>query len=81
MIEGGELGDVLFFDGKIFLQMGEEVKRLYDPEMGGGALMDIGLYMLALGSWVYGGGKPELLQASALLHKNGVDTTGAINLR
>lgn len=81
LIESGQLGEVLYFEGKIFLHMGEEVGRLYDPEMGGGALMDIGLYMIALSSWVYGGGKPELLQASALLHKNGVDTTGSLNLR
>lgn len=81
LIESGELGEVLYFEGKIFLQMGEEVGRLYDPEMGGGALMDIGLYMIALSSWVYGGGKPELLQSSALLHKNGVDTTGSLNLK
>ena len=81
LIEGGELGEVLYFDGKIFLQMGEEVGRLYDPEMGGGALLDIGLYMIALSTWVYGSSKPELLQASALLHKNGVDTSGSLNLR
>ena len=81
LIESGELGEILYFEGKIFLQMGEEVGRLYDPEMGGGALMDIGLYMIALSSWVYGGGKPELLQSSALLHKNGVDTTGSLNLK
>lgn len=61
--------------------MGEEVGRLYDPGMGGGALMDIGLYMIALSTWVYGGAKPELLQASALKHKNGVDTTGSLNLK
>lgn len=81
MIESGQLGEITYYEGRLFLQMGEEVGRLYDPEMGGGALMDIGLYMIALASWVYGGGKPELLQASAVLHENKVDTTGSINLR
>ena len=61
--------------------MGEETKRLYDPEMGGGALLDIGLYMIALGSWVFGGGKPAVLQPTALIHKQGIDTTGSVNLK
>ena len=81
LIESGKLGEVTYYEGRLFLQMGEEVGRLYDPEMGGGALMDIGLYMIALASWVYGGGIPEVLQASAVLHENQIDTTGSINLK
>ena len=61
--------------------MGEETKRLYDPEMGGGALLDIGLYMIALGSWVFRGDKPAVLQPTALIHKHDIDTTGSINLK
>ena len=61
--------------------MGEEVGRLYDPKAGGGALLDIGLYMLTLASWVYGCQKPGEVKASAVMHKNGVDVSGVISLK
>ena len=61
--------------------MGEEIERLYDPEAGGGALLDIGLYMLTLASWVYGCKKPSEVKASAVMHKNGIDVSGVISLK
>ena len=61
--------------------MGEEVGRLYDPKAGGGALLDIGLYMLTLASWVYGCQKPSEVKASAVMHKNGIDVSGVISLK
>ena len=72
---------MLHFHGSICLPMGEEVGRLYNPEAGGGALLDIGLYMLTLASWVYGCRKPDEVKATSVMHKNGIDVSGLINLK
>ena len=81
LIDAGALGEVLHFHGSICLPMGEEVGRLYDPEAGGGALLDIGLYMLTLASWVYGCQAPEEVKATSVMHENGIDVSGLVNLR
>lgn len=81
LVDSGALGEVLHFHGEICLPMGEEVGRLYNTESGGGALLDIGLYMLTLASWTYGCKKPEEVKAVAVKHKSGVDVTGGISLR
>ena len=81
LIDSGQLGEVLTFHGDFCLPMGEEVSRLYSPEQGGGALMDIGLYMITIASWVYDCRKPEVVQATAVMHKNGIDVSGLLNFR
>ncbi len=61
--------------------MGEEITRLYKPEMGGGGLLDIGIYMLALASWVYGSPRPDHADVAIHKHPSGVDAMGIINLK
>lgn len=48
-----------------------EVARLR-PEMGGGALLDIGCYGVNIARWLLGG-EPSQLQAQAVYHRSGVD--------
>ncbi|KAK9811631.1 hypothetical protein WJX72_007301 [[Myrmecia] bisecta] len=81
LIQCGTIGEVGYFHADFLLQMGEEVKRLYTPEMGGGALLDIGMYPIAMGSWVFGQRRPDAVQAMAVMHPNRIDTTGVVNLR
>src|SRR5690606_28128641 len=47
--------------------------RLYDPERGGGALLDLGIYPLQLATLVLG--PPASVVASARLGESGVDET------
>lgn len=45
--------------------------RLYAPELGGGALLDLGVYPLAFAHWV--AGSPEEIHATGTLTATGVD--------
>jgi len=53
--------------------------RLHEPELGGGALLDVGIYPVSLISMVYGGHAPSSIQAMAHLNK-GIDTQIAVNI-
>lgn len=58
----------------------EHVPRLTDPRLGGSILRDIGIYTLNFADIVFGGEKPESIQASGHLFDNGVDHTVSITL-
>jgi predicted dehydrogenase len=47
--------------------------RLYNIELGGGALLDAGVYPVSLASFVFGGKKPEALRSMMYIGKTGVD--------
>lgn len=51
--------------------------RLYQPELGGGALLDLGVYPAQLVSWVFG--KPDTVTAVGSVFR-GVDTTATVLL-
>eukprot|EP01116_Phalansterium_solitarium_P021789 TRINITY_DN6934_c0_g1_i1.p1 TRINITY_DN6934_c0_g1~~TRINITY_DN6934_c0_g1_i1.p1 ORF type:complete len:341 (+),score=128.00 TRINITY_DN6934_c0_g1_i1:168-1190(+) len=56
------------------------VPRLTQPELGGGALLDIGVYPLAFISNVFGGVAPSRVSAIGDLNALGTDDNVAINL-
>ena len=43
LIAKGTIGEVQHFQGTFVAHIGEETPRLYDPNLGGGALLDIGV--------------------------------------
>lgn len=51
-----------------------EVRRLWDPTLGGSALMDIGVYPLTFALMILG--EPDSIAAAGTLAGNGVDTDG-----
>ncbi|XP_016518459.1 uncharacterized protein LOC103154714 isoform X23 [Poecilia formosa] len=57
------------------------VPRSDQKELGGGALLDLGIYCLQFISMVYNGEKPESIQASGVCLETGVDETVAVILR
>jgi len=52
--------------------------RLYSPSLGGGALLDVGVYPVSLASMLFG--KPERFVATAQLAPTGVDAQCAVSL-
>jgi predicted dehydrogenase len=52
--------------------------RVRDPALGGGALLDLGVYPLALSRLVFG--EPRVVHAAATLTPEGVDDTTAVTL-
>jgi predicted dehydrogenase len=81
LIQNGTIGEVHFFSGQFFAYMEESIARMFDPQLGGGALLDIGVYPISMASWVYGMQPPSTVQAVGALHKTGVDTLGSVNLK
>jgi len=49
--------------------------RLFNPELGGGTLLDVGVYVLSLASMIFGA--PASIHSSAHLGKTGVDEQSA----
>jgi len=54
--------------------------RLFDPGQGGGALLDLGIYPLSLGSMVYGGQKPERVVSNMSFNEAGTDSITSVIL-
>jgi len=52
--------------------------RLFDPQLAGGALLDVGVYNLSLASLLWG--RPERIHSAAYLGETGVDEQSAVIL-
>jgi len=58
----------------------ERQHRLFNPELGGGALLDVGVYPLSFASMVFGAAKPRDIKSQLVLGETGVDEEAAIIL-
>lgn len=72
LIGSGKIGDVRMLTADFgFFKAFEPKHRLFNPALGGGALLDIGIYPLALALYLFG--KPDQFSGQALLGNTGVD--------
>ena len=55
-------------------------RRLVDPKLGGGALLDVGLYVLNFASMVFEGEQPESIHAWGQLTEEGTDELATVTL-
>ena len=60
---------------------GCEIPRILDPKLGGGAMLDMGVYLLHLVCLLFGREEPEELLATAKLTSSGVDESTAVTIR
>ena len=79
-IEAGTLGEVLVVDADhAQLLWPDGPARLAQPELAGGALLDLGVYVVAFADHVFGG--LDDVRATGTLSDLGVDVTSAITAR
>jgi len=81
ILSSGALGDVVQFVGDLGFDIPFEVDRLYDLNLGGGGLLDLGIYPLSWLLLAFAGKDLKGLSASARLHKGGADMSGVITAK
>ncbi len=79
LIQGGTLGDVRLVTADFGYRAALDPHgRHFNPALGGGALLDVGIYPLALAQMIYG--PPARISSMAHLGETGVDEQAAITL-
>ena len=81
ILQSGQIGDVAHVSCDFAIQFPKEAKRLFDPELCGGALLDVGVYPVSIASMIFGGGPPQQIVAIGDLLDTGVDGHIATTLR
>ncbi|XP_037553494.1 trans-1,2-dihydrobenzene-1,2-diol dehydrogenase [Nematolebias whitei] len=76
----GELGEVKMVRSEFGLALLHK-PRLVEKELGGGALMSLGMYCLQFACMVYNGERPESIQATGVCLETGVDETVVVTLK
>ena len=79
-IAAGEIGEVKYVYANFGFCLPKLPERLIDPKLGGGALLDIGVYPLQFITMVFGE-EPESINTTGWLTSTGVDETAAITLK
>jgi dihydrodiol dehydrogenase / D-xylose 1-dehydrogenase (NADP) len=79
LIQQKAIGDVIGVQSN-FGFSNSSAPRLNDPKLGGGALLDIGIYLVSFASMAFSGAVPTQILATGDLLPTGVDGHGAISL-
>ncbi|XP_061194134.1 trans-1,2-dihydrobenzene-1,2-diol dehydrogenase-like [Saccostrea echinata] len=78
-VRAGNLGEIKHVQAQFFVPI-DKVDRVAKPELGGGALHDIGLYTVQLATMIFNNEKPVKITADSTLSDQGVDEDGCITL-
>jgi predicted dehydrogenase len=79
IIESGEIGAPRVVQAGLGFAVPREARRYWDPELGGGALFDMGVYSITLASLVLG--DVVGVEATGHVPDDGVDLESAVTLR
>ncbi|MDO5517660.1 MAG: Gfo/Idh/MocA family oxidoreductase [Clostridium sp.] len=80
-IEEGRIGKVKLITANFGFKSEEDINsRLYNPELAGGALLDVGIYTILISNFITNS-MPEKVNASAVMTKTNVDETDMISLK
>lgn len=81
-LDAGEIGDIVSINANFGFNFPfDPASRLYNPDLAGGALLDMGIYPITFAQWVMGDAMPERIQALGQLGASGVDESVAITLK
>lgn len=78
IIDSGVIGKVTSLTGNLGYALGD-VTRMVEPSLAGGALLDVGVYMVNFAMMVFGN-KISKVTSSAVLSEKGVDYTDSITM-
>ncbi len=78
LIAEGAIGEPVMLTANLGYSIAH-VERMIRPELAGGALLDLGVYVLNFASMVFGT-DVERMESSVVLHETGVDRRETINL-
>jgi predicted dehydrogenase len=77
LIEGGVIGEIQIVAADFgFTAPFDPKSRLYDPDLGGGSLLDVGIYPISLASMLLG--QPERIVSMGQIGATGVDEQSAM---
>lgn len=80
MIDRGDIGEIKLIQADFgFRAPAPLAQRLFDPELGGGSLLDIGIYPVFLTTALLG--KPIAIHALATNYSSGVDEQIVVNMK
>ena len=81
LLSEGTIGEVKYVQASLGFPGDEEaISRLSNRSIGGGAVLDVGVYVINLATMIFGE-KPEVVQSSGWLMPTGVDGFAAITLK
>ncbi|ADL52479.1 Gfo/Idh/MocA family protein [Clostridium cellulovorans] len=78
-VDNGEIGDVTMVNGNFcfYATIRDAKARLFNPELAGGSLLDIGIYPISIASMIFGR-EPEEILTTALISETNVDEQAAM---
>ncbi|MCJ7581719.1 MAG: Gfo/Idh/MocA family oxidoreductase [Candidatus Aminicenantes bacterium] len=80
ILREGHLGEIRMFNASFgFKAAFDPLHRLFNPSLGGGALLDVGVYPVSFASMVFG--EPSQISSQCFLGKTGVDEQAAVLFR
>lgn len=79
-IQSKEIGDLQFVSISFGYGGMLEIERLTNPELGGGAMLDIGVYPLLVSDLIFKGEEPEKIAAVGHKTDQGADETVSVTL-
>nr|XP_048689447.1 trans-1,2-dihydrobenzene-1,2-diol dehydrogenase-like [Caretta caretta] len=80
LLAQGAVGEVKLISVTVGHPM-ENIHRLVEKKLGGGAILDVGCYGIQFASMVLAGERPESIVASGFLYPSGVDETTSVILK
>lgn len=75
-IENGEIGEVKYINADFSFNANPSIQRIYDKELGGGSILDIGIYPIFLAYLILG--MPDKIIAKAHFFETGADSQVSI---
>ena len=75
-VENGEIGEIKYLNADFSFKANPSIQRIYDKELGGGSILDIGIYPIFLAYLILG--MPDKIIAKAHFYDSGADSQVSI---